>query len=119
MQVMVYLRMSENDEMNPPSPEGMAEMGRIMSEGFESGTIVATGQLPSTATQVTVRDGKRSLSEGPVLTGKESIPGFTIIRVDNRQEAIDWAARLRSSMGDGSIHLAELSATGPEDMASG
>ncbi len=116
MHFMVYLRMSEGESMNPPSPEGMAEMGKLMMDAFESGMVVATGQLGANATHVSLRSGDVSITDGPFLEGKEFIPGFTIIDVPSREEAIQWATRLRQCMGDGSIHVSPLSATGPEDM---
>jgi hypothetical protein len=116
MQYFVYFTMSEDKPMNPPTPEGMAEMGQFMAESFQSGTIVATGQLPSTSTQVRLQAGKVSTTDGPFIESKEMIPGFTVIRVDNKQQAIDWTARLSKCMGGSEVRMALLSATGVEDL---
>ena len=100
--------------MAPPSPEGMAEMGKLMQESMESGMVVATGQLASTTTHVRLSDGKVSVTDGPFIEGKELVPGFTVIRVDSKQEAIEWTTKLRRCMGEGELRIAQVSVPGME-----
>ena len=109
MQFFVYFTMSEGTPMTPPSPEGMAKMGKFMEKSFDSGRIVATGQLPRTTTYVQLDKGKFSVSDGPFIEGKELIPGFTVISVNTKEEAIEWAKELRECMGDGVLKLARAS----------
>ncbi len=116
MQFFVYFTRKDGESMNPPSAEGMAKMGKLMEESFNSGKIVATGQLPRETTHVSLEKGKFSVTDGPFIEGKDLIPGFTIINVDSKQEAIEWAKGLRECMGDGILKMAQLSATGPEDL---
>ena len=116
MQFFVYFTRKEGDPMTPPSPESMAKMGKFMAESFQSGKIVATGQLPGETIHISLDQGKFSVSDGPFIEGKDLIPGFTIIQVDSRQEAIEWAKGLRECMGDGVLKMAPLSATGPDDL---
>lgn len=115
MQFMVYLAMSKDERPSPPSPEGMAEMGRLMEEAVSSGMVLATGQLGPTTTHLRLEAGEVSLSDGPFIEGKELVPGFTVIRVDSKQEAIDWATRLRRCMGDGEIRIAQVLTPGFDD----
>lgn len=114
MHHFIYFSVSEEKPMTPPSAEGMAKMGRFMEESFKSGKVVATGQLPRQTTYVELDNGNFSISDGPFIEGKELIPGFTIIRTETRDEAVEWAKELRKCMGDGIVKLAKLSATGPE-----
>jgi hypothetical protein len=116
MQYMVHFVRKEGEAMNPPSPEGMAEMGRIMEQAFKSGMIVSTGQLSSKSTHITLKGGEVSLSDGPFIEAKELVPGFTVIRVDTKEAAIAWATKLRRCMGDGTIRVTQLSATGVEEL---
>ena len=95
--------------MTPPSPEGMAEMGKLMQESMRSGLIVATGQLGQSTTHVRLEDGTLSVTDGPFIEGKELIPGFTVIQVDCKQEAIEWVTKLRKCMGDGTLRMAPVS----------
>ena len=83
-----------------------------MQEGIESGTIVATGQLDDTTTYVRLSEGEVAVTDGPFIEGKELIPGFTVIRVDSKQEAIEWVTNLRRCMGDGELRMTQVSAPG-------
>ncbi|WP_419903332.1 YciI family protein [Kiloniella sp.] len=116
MQFFVYFTMIEGKRMNPPTPEGMAKLGKFMEKSFESDTIVSTGKLPQKVTQIELSKGEISISDGPFVEGKELIPGFTVIRTDTKEEAIEWARELRECMGDGVIKLAQLSGTSQDDM---
>ena len=116
MQFFIYFTMSEDEPMSPPSPEGMAKMGKIMEEAFTSGKIVATGKLPREVTRIKLEEGNFSVSDGPFIEGKELIPGFTVINVDSKQEALEWAKELRECMGDGTLKMAQLAGTSQEDM---
>lgn len=115
MQFMVYLARNIGDQPSPPSPEGMAEMMKVMEEAMSSGMVVATGQLGPDSTRLQLTAGEVSVSDGPFIEGKELVPGFTIVRVDSKQQAIDWAAKLRRCMGDGEIRIAEVLMPGMED----
>jgi len=108
MQFMVYLTRDVDEQPAPPSPEGMQDMMRLMQESMEAGLVVSTGQLSPTSTHLRLRGGEVSLSDGPFIEGKELVPGFTVIQVDSKQEAIDWATRLRVCMGDGEIRIVQL-----------
>ncbi len=116
MQFFVYFTRKEGETMNPPSPEGMAKMGKFMEESFKSGKIVATGQLPRNTIHISLEKGKFSVTDGPFIEGKDLIPGFTIINTDSKEEAIEWAKQLRDCMGDGVLKMAKLSATGMDDL---
>ena len=83
MQYFIYFTRNEDEPMSPPSPEGMAKMGKLMEESFKSGKIVATGQLPREVTQVELEQGEFSISDGPFIEGKDLIPGFKDIEVDS------------------------------------
>ena len=110
MQFFVYFTRDPDEPMTPPTPEGMAEMGQIMQETIASGLVVATGALAQDVTLVTLKDGDVSIGDGPFMEGKELIPGFTVVQADSKQEAIDFATRLRRCMGDGVIRVVPLMA---------
>ena len=112
MQFFLYFTMKEGEQgPQPPSPEAMAEMGRFTQEAVEAGRVPATGQLKGT-THVQLVDGKVSATDGPFIEGKELIPGFTIFRVDSKQEAIDIAAKHCEWLGM-DVRIAQVA--GPTD----
>ncbi len=116
MQFFVYFTRAEGEPMAMPTPAGMAKMGKLMEESFDKGLIVATGQLPKKTTQIRLEKGEFSVSDGPFIEGKELIPGFTVIQVNSREDAIQWAKELRACMGDGILRMAQLSGTSKEEL---
>ena len=111
MQFFVYFTMEagQKPRQSAPSPEEMAEIGKFHEEAIESGVIVATGRLSPTTTRVRKEGGEVSVTDGPFIEGKELIPGFTVIRSDTKQEAIEWVARYREMMGMPELRIAEIS----------
>ena len=116
MQHFVYFTVQEGAPMTPPSPEGMAKMGKLMEEAFESGKIVATGRLPRTSTHINLEQDSFSVSDGPFIEGKDMIPGFTVIETETKEEALAWAKELRQCMGNGQLRMAELSGTSKAEL---
>ncbi len=110
MQFFVYFTMKEGQQprQSAPSPEDMAEIGKFHEEAIKSGVIVATGRLSPTTTRVRKEGGEVSVTDGPFIEGKELIPGFTVIRLDTRQEAIEWVVRYREMMGMPELRIAEV-----------
>ncbi len=89
-----------------------AYMGEWGEWGEYSAALGATGKLlggevlhgTSTATTVRVRDGKRLTADGPFAETKEQFGGGYFIEADNRDEAIEWAAKI-PSVGHGSVEV--------------
>lgn len=52
----------------------------------------------STATCVSVREGNRTVSDGPFTETKEQLAGYFLIDVANLDEAIEVAARIPGTM---------------------
>jgi hypothetical protein len=48
---------------------------------------------PDMATTIKIRDGKRSVQDGPYADTKEQLGGFFIIDASDLDAALDWAAR--------------------------
>jgi hypothetical protein len=47
----------------------------------------------ATATSVRIRNGKRTITDGPFAETREVLGGFYLIDVDSREEALEIAAR--------------------------
>lgn len=54
-------------------------------------------QPPDTATCVRVREGKRSVFDGPYAETKEHLGGYFLIDVDSMEEAVEIAAKIPGS----------------------
>ena len=111
MQFFVYFTMKEGQQpprQSKPSAEEMAKIGKFHEDAMKSGVIVATGRLSATTTRVRNDGNKVSVTDGPFIEGKELIPGFTVIRVNTKQEAIEWVTRYREMMGMPELRIAEI-----------
>jgi len=117
MQFFVYFTVNSDQPMSPPTPEGMAAMGKLMGEAMASGLVVATGKLGQSTTHVRMQEGEISVTDGPFIEGKELIPGFTIIEVDTKEDAIAWATKLRQCMGNGTLRMSPIHTGMSDDKA--
>ena len=61
-----------------------------------SGELVSTQALvdPSQAAVVTVRNGQPVVTDGPFLESKEFLGGFYLVDCENRERAVELAARI-------------------------
>ena len=87
----------------PPSPQEMAEMGKLVEEGFKSGELLATeGCQPSSkGARVRLSGGKFTVTDGPFTEAKELVAGFAIIQAKSKEEAIESSKRFLKVAGDG------------------
>lgn len=109
---MRYLLLIYGNE-NPtpaPTPEEMnAEMNAYNAytqEISERGIMVGGEALQptTTATTVRVRAGKVLTTDGPFAETKEQLGGFYLVKCNNLDEAIEWAAKIPGSQY-GSIEI--------------
>src|SRR5688572_4612252 len=56
----------------------------------------------SSATTVRVRDGRTLTTDGPFAETKEQLGGYYVVKCENLDEAIEWAAKIPGAKG-GSI----------------
>jgi hypothetical protein len=87
----------------PPSQQEMAEMGKLVEEGFKSGELLSTeGLQPSSkGARVRLSGGRFTVTDGPFSEAKEVIAGFAIIQARSKQEAIESSKRFLKVAGDG------------------
>ena len=76
--------------------EAYARMVRFSEELNARGVLRASQSLKSDTdgVRVQVRDGRRSLVDGPFAEAKEMVGGYFLIDVATREEAIEIAGRI-------------------------
>ena len=69
------------------------ESGRWFQKYYTNGKVIGGHELqgPSTATTVTRKNGRTSVTDGPFIESKEVIGGFAIIEVADLDEALAMA----------------------------
>ena len=86
-----------NDRRGRPAGEGQQRMDQMTrwGEGLTArGVLEASNSLrsDSEAVRVQVREGRRSLVDGPFAEAKEMIGGFFLLNVASREEAVALAS---------------------------
>ena len=109
MQYMILIYQDGNRPHELPPAEQAARYAPWMvytKALIDSGVMVGGSQLGphSAATCVQMRDGKRHVQDGPYADTKEQLGGYYIIKADNLDIALDWAAKCPGAL-DGTIEV--------------
>ena len=102
---MQYLLSVYEPTGDPPPPEVLGPiMERVDAWRHElesRGSWVFTARLhrPLTATVVRTRGDETLITDGPFSEGKEQLGGFSIIRAQDLDEALDWAGKFTAVTG--------------------
>jgi hypothetical protein len=93
----IYGDESQRESASPEEMQAMSQAyGEFTQEVQDKGIHLAgEGLYPTpTATTVQVRDGERSVTDGPFAETKEQLGGFYVLDVKDLDEAIEWAAKI-------------------------
>jgi hypothetical protein len=82
-----------------PDPEAVAQMMKYNDALQKAGVLLALDGLhpPSTGARISFAGGKPKVTDGPFSEAKEVLGGYWMIRVNSRDEAIEWAKRCPAS----------------------
>ena len=97
MRFMLQVRADRDSEAGVlPQKELFAAMVKFNEEMVKAGVMLsADGLHPSSkGARVLFSGTKRTVVDGPFVDPDELIAGFWIIRVNSKEEAIDWAKRV-------------------------
>jgi hypothetical protein len=96
MRFMMLMYPGISDEEWEPDPEAFSQMSAYNEELNQAGVLLALdGLRPSaSAAHVTVKDGKKTITDGPFSEAKEVVGGYWIIQTKTREEAVEWASRV-------------------------
>jgi hypothetical protein len=97
MKFMLILKSTKDSEAGKmPSMETINAMVKYNQEQAKAGILVdAAGLYPSSegARLRFTAEGKTTVTDGPFTESKELVAGYWLIKVNSRQEAIEWAKR--------------------------
>jgi hypothetical protein len=103
MQYMLMLNETAEDFAKRNDPEQAAAYWggwtAFIGAMAQAGVIVSGDGLmgPHSATTVRLRDGARTVQDGPFADTKEQLGGYFVIEVADLDAAIDWAAKAPSA----------------------
>ena len=115
MRYLCLYRPGTPERADPPSPEEMAAMGRLIEDMTRAGVLLATeGCLPSArGARVRIEGGKFTVTDGPFSETKELIAGFCLMQVKSIDEAIEWGKRFLAVAGRGESEIRQISEARP------
>ena len=108
---MKFLSIYTHVERNtPPSTAEMAEMGKLVEQGFKEGWLLATEGCLPTALGARVRRSGRDIkvTDGPFTESKEVVGGFAILKANSKAEAIQLAKDFLKVAGEGECELRQI-----------
>ena len=93
MRFLSIYRTKESNE--PPSPQHMAEMGKLIEEMTKAGVLLGTeGCAPSSKGARVRRSGEKlTVTDGPFTEAKEIVGGYAQFELKSKEEAIEGAVR--------------------------
>jgi hypothetical protein len=103
MRFMLLVKASDDSEAGAmPTQELVAAMGAFNNEMLQAGVLLAgEGLQPSSkGARVKFSGGNRTVIDGPFTETKELIAGYWLIQAKSLEEAIEWARRCPSPMGE-------------------
>ena len=112
MRYMILISSNEQGELCAP-PEAQAELyaayEKYTQDLQKAGVLLAGEALLPTerGSRVRVREGKRTVTDGPFSEAKEVIGGYYLIQVKSKEEAIEWASRCPAAH-DGTVEVREV-----------
>jgi hypothetical protein len=94
----------------PPSPEHMAEMGKLIDRMNKTNALVAMGATVPGSCIVRLAKGQFSVTDLP-KTGEQ---GFAIMQTNSKEEAIAMTKEFLTVAGDGQCHFHSLAGQPPQ-----
>jgi hypothetical protein len=96
----------------PPKPEAFAAMQKYNEEAVKAGVLLAAEGLTASSkgTRVKFSGDERIVIDGPFAETKELVAGFSIIKVNSKEEAIEWVKRAPnvSPNGEAMVEIRKL-----------
>jgi hypothetical protein len=110
--LMAYVQESGWEKLPPEEQkQGMAAYTAYTRSLADAGVLMVNRRLGFSAGSRTLRakNGKTEVLDGPYSDSKEQLGGFYIINVNDREEAMRWAAKC-PAVGHGLLEVRELPA---------
>ena len=124
MRYMIIVKATQDSEAGVmPEEKLIARMAKYHEELAKAGMLLdASGlQASSKGWRIKYSGEKGTFVDGPFAETKELIAGYTLIQVQSKEEAIEWARRFPNPMGEGAEaeievrQLYELEDFGPSE----
>jgi hypothetical protein len=111
MRFLTIYRPTAGQEGGMPSPDHMAQMGKLVDEMTRAGTLIATEPLAVRAkcARVELKDGQFTVSDEQVRAG-----GYAILEAASKEEAVELAKTFLKVAGDGVTEIRQVMEFAPQ-----
>jgi hypothetical protein len=96
----------------PPVPKLYAAVGQLAQEMAQKGILLDMGGLASSAqgTRIRLAASRLTTTDGPFTEAKELVGGFSVMKANSREEAIELGRRFMQVHAEilGPDHVVEL-----------
>jgi hypothetical protein len=104
MRFMILVKATRDSEAGVmPEEDLMSVMADYHEQLAKAGVLLdASGLQPSSkGFRIRYSGEKRTVMDGPFAEAKELVAGYTTIKVNSREEALEWAKRFPNPAGPG------------------
>jgi len=100
--IAMHKASAKTESGGPPTAAQMEAMGKLIGEMQQAGVLLATASLEPSFGAMRLRNfgGKNTVVDGPFAESKELVGGFAIVELESRDEAVRWAQRYASVLGE-------------------
>jgi hypothetical protein len=111
MRYLTIYRSTAHEEGAQPTPEHMAEMGRLIEEWTAKGALISTEPLTprDACARITLKDGRFTVSDEP-----ERASGFALLSFPTKAAAIEGCQAFLKVAGDGTVEMRQILEFAPQ-----
>jgi hypothetical protein len=119
--IVMGMAKQESEAGPPPKPESFAAMQKYNEELAKAGILLAAEGLtpPSKGARVKFSGDKRSVIDGPFAETKEVVAGFSILKAESLEEAIELVKRTPNIFPNGEAEVEIRKLMDVEDFGEG
>jgi hypothetical protein len=119
--IVMVMATKKSEAGPPPKPEEFAAMQKYNAEAVKAGVLLAAEGLAPTSKGARVKysGGKPIVIDGPFTETKELVAGFTIIKVNSLNEAIQWVKGAPYTVPNGEVEIEIRKLMDVEDFGDG
>jgi hypothetical protein len=110
MRFLCLYRSRGPETNDPPTPQEMEAMGKLMGQMAQSGVLLSTeGCEPSSkGARVALNSEEFVVTDGPFTDEHGLVGGYAVLKVNSKAEAIEWSKRFLEVFGKGESEIRQL-----------
>jgi hypothetical protein len=110
MRFALLYRSGKPETNEPPEPEEMQAVNKLMQEMAQAGVLLGgEGFEPSAkGARIRITSGQFTVNDGPFTDRNGLIDGYALVNVKSKAEALEWSRRFLAVVGQGESEVRQL-----------